>query len=314
MSILKYLSIILVGLTATVCQAEIAIAVPPPEEQLEHPPALSGATPSEVELKVAPLILAIDLVDGSRIIGVPRITSVPVQTSYAKMDIPLEEIVSIRIEDDNEGASFGLVNGDKLRGVLDLEALELEAIFGKVSVGIEHVQSLRITARKRPVWSSPFGGNLLINEDLSSLSGPGEMAAEGAIAILDAEFSGNYEIEGECRITGRYGGFVLGYDSEDSTFISIYSDPANIATVYSHKGKTRTRISTQNPLQWPVDEWMPFRIRKQQRNVEIRFGRETLTVKIPNDRNGAQFGLMVYHSDSTITLRGMRISGERAQH
>ena len=148
MSILKYLSVILVGLTAAVCQAEIAIAVPPPEEQLEHPSALSGATPSEVELKVAPLRLAIDLVDGSRIIGVPKIKSIPVQTSYAKMDIPLEQITSIHIRDDHEMASIDLLNGDKLKGVLDLKPLELETIFGEVSIGIEHVQGFRIKTRK----------------------------------------------------------------------------------------------------------------------------------------------------------------------
>ncbi|MGI6599484.1 MAG: hypothetical protein ACOX3F_07295 [Kiritimatiellia bacterium] len=31
----------------------------------------------------------LDLVDGSRVIGVPAITSIPLQTSYASMDIPL---------------------------------------------------------------------------------------------------------------------------------------------------------------------------------------------------------------------------------
>jgi hypothetical protein len=144
MSILKNFSIILMGLAATVCQAEIAIEVPPPEEQLEHPAASSGATPSESELKVAPLRLALDLVDGSRIIGVPSITSVSVQTSYAKMDIPLEKIVSIEIKDDHETASFELQNGDKLKGVLSLAPLELETLFGKVSVGVEHIVSLEV--------------------------------------------------------------------------------------------------------------------------------------------------------------------------
>jgi hypothetical protein len=144
MSMPKYFSIILVGLAATVCQAEIAIEVPPPEEQLEHPAASSGATPSEIELKVKPLRLAIDLVDGSHIIGVPNITSVPVQTAYAKMDIPFEKIVSIEIKDDHETASFELQNGDKLKGVLNFAPLGLETLFGKVSVDVQHVTSIRV--------------------------------------------------------------------------------------------------------------------------------------------------------------------------
>ena len=39
------------------------------------------------------LRLALDLVDGSHIIGLPSIDSVPVQTSYAKMDIPLKQLI-----------------------------------------------------------------------------------------------------------------------------------------------------------------------------------------------------------------------------
>jgi len=144
MSMLKNFSIILVGFAATVCQAEIAIEVPPPEKPSENPAVTSGATPSESELKVAPLRLALDLVDGSHIIGVPSIKSVPVQTSYAKMDIPLEKIVSIEITDDHETASFELQNGDKLRGVLNLKPMELETIFGHVSVDVQLVRSIRI--------------------------------------------------------------------------------------------------------------------------------------------------------------------------
>jgi hypothetical protein len=144
MSILKYFSVILVGLAATVSQAEIAITVPTAEEPLERASAPSDATPREIELKVAPLRLAIDLVDGSHIIGVPSITSVPFQTSYAKMDIPWEKIVSIEIQDDHETASFQLQNGDRLKGVLDLNPLELETIFGEITVGMQHILRVEI--------------------------------------------------------------------------------------------------------------------------------------------------------------------------
>jgi hypothetical protein len=144
MSILKYFSVILVGLTATVCQAEIAIEVPTPEKPFENPSVSSNATPSEVELKVEPLRLAIDLVDGSHIIGVPSIKSVPVQTSYAKIVIPLTQIMGIKIQDDHETASIDLVNGDKLKGVLDLKPMKLMAIFGKASIGIKHVTTIEV--------------------------------------------------------------------------------------------------------------------------------------------------------------------------
>ncbi|MEI6217290.1 MAG: LamG domain-containing protein [bacterium] len=88
------------------------------------------------------LTLALDLDDGSRVIGTPSIESIPVQTSYAKMDITLNEILTIRIEEDHEKSSIDLRNGDKLKGVINLEPIKLETIFGKVKIGVEHVREL----------------------------------------------------------------------------------------------------------------------------------------------------------------------------
>jgi len=155
MSILKYFSVILVGITATVCQAEITIDVPTPEKPFNNLSVPTDATPSKVELKVEPLRLAIDLVDGSHIIGVPEIKSITVQTSYAQMDIPLEKIVTIEINHDHEGASLELRNGDKLKGVLNLNSIELETLFGKVSVEIQHATSIHVR-------TGPFGGRGLV--------------------------------------------------------------------------------------------------------------------------------------------------------
>ena len=61
--------------------------------------------------------MSLDLADGSYVIGMPSIKSVPVQTPYAKIDIPLREILSMEIGDDHETASFELRNGDRLKGV-----------------------------------------------------------------------------------------------------------------------------------------------------------------------------------------------------
>ena len=77
---------------------------------------------------------ALDLVDGSHIIGTPSIESVAVQTSYAKMDVALKEILVISLEADHETASLDLRNGDKLKGVVKLGPLKLETVYGNVSV------------------------------------------------------------------------------------------------------------------------------------------------------------------------------------
>ena len=96
--------------------------------------------------KAAPqqLRLELDLADGSRVIGIPSIEAVPVQTSYAKMDVPLKEILAIKIAEDHENATLDLRNGDKLKGVVSLKPITLETLFGKVSVGIEHIRTISV--------------------------------------------------------------------------------------------------------------------------------------------------------------------------
>jgi hypothetical protein len=144
MRIPKYFRVMLVALTATVCQAEIAIEAPPPDAQPENRSTPSIATPGQVAPKVAPLRLAIDLVDGSRITGIADITSIPVQMAYARIDIPLAQVVTIVIGRDRETASLELQNGDRLTAVLLLAPLELEMIFGSVSVGIGAIKSISV--------------------------------------------------------------------------------------------------------------------------------------------------------------------------
>ena len=88
--------------------------------------------------------MELDLVDGSRLIGTPGIATVPVQTSYAKMDVPLTEIQALKIGADHETVTLDLCSGDTLTGVISLAPIKLEALFGPVSIGIEHIKQFTI--------------------------------------------------------------------------------------------------------------------------------------------------------------------------
>jgi len=150
------------------------------------------------------LTLALDLDDGSHVIGVPGIESIPVQTSYAKMDIQLNEILTIRIEEDHEKASIDLRNGDKLKGVINLEPIKLETIFGTVKIGIEHIRKIDVVLsggvlldelRKGLVLYYAFdrdeGGNV------PDKSGNGNNATvRGAKYIAGGKRGGAYEFDG----------------------------------------------------------------------------------------------------------------------
>jgi len=100
--------------------------------------SMAGLDKQESQLR-----LELDLDDGSHIIGIPSIESIPVQTSYAKMDIALKQILIIKIA-DHETTSINLLNGDKLNGTIKTEPIRLETVFGKVSVAFEHIRELRV--------------------------------------------------------------------------------------------------------------------------------------------------------------------------
>ncbi len=105
---------------------------------------LVGAAWAENEKKESQVRLELDLIDGSRVIGVPRIESVPVQTSYATLDLPLKQILAIKIGEDHETASIDLRNGDKLKGVINLEKIKFETVFGKVAIELGQPQDLEL--------------------------------------------------------------------------------------------------------------------------------------------------------------------------
>ncbi len=109
-----------------------------------------------------PLRLELDLFDGSHLIGTPSLASVPVQTPYAKIDIPLPQVVTVKFDDNHEYAAIDLRNGDKLKGVVHLDPVALESVFGKLSVAVEHIRKITVTASGGPMPAGEgplsFGG------------------------------------------------------------------------------------------------------------------------------------------------------------
>ncbi|MBM4149741.1 MAG: hypothetical protein FJ224_11990 [Lentisphaerae bacterium] len=106
--------------------------------------------------------VSVDLADGSRIIGTPDIETVPVETSYAKMNIPLKQIRAMKIGEDHETVTFDLRNGDTLKGVISLGPIGLETVFDKVMIGVEHMKLVRVmlSGGPLPAGDGPlaFGG------------------------------------------------------------------------------------------------------------------------------------------------------------
>ena len=128
---------------------------------------LGGSAWAGIDNTNQPLRLELDLVDGSRLIGTPGISTVPVQTSYAKMDVPLTQIQALKIGDDHETVTLNLRNGDTLTGVISLKPIEMKTVFGTASIGIEHIQQLRVTLGGRS-----NGSKWSVRNDFSTTSNP----------------------------------------------------------------------------------------------------------------------------------------------
>ncbi len=149
--------------------------------------------------------VTLDLSEGSRIVGSPTMTSVLVQSPYAKMDIPLGQIRNIKIEDDHETAAFEMVNGDRLTGVFDLGPVEIETVFGTVKVGIADIISMQV--RRYAIGCLPdelrkrLALRLSFDEDEAGIArdGTGKMPAaraQGAKWTAHGKSGGAYEFDG----------------------------------------------------------------------------------------------------------------------
>jgi parvulin-like peptidyl-prolyl isomerase len=90
-----------------------------------------------------PMRLVAELADGSKLIGTPLTSSVPVHTSYASMDIPFSNLTEIVMGAEDKKAVLTLKNGDTLDVTIDVDALPLSTLNGDLSIHLKQI--LRVT-------------------------------------------------------------------------------------------------------------------------------------------------------------------------
>ena len=91
-----------------------------------------------------PIRLSLDLIDGSVIKGTATLSTVRIHTTFARMEIPLEQIQRIEINEDHETGAFQMKNGDRITGAVDIEPITLQTIVGKVSIHTAQIESIRV--------------------------------------------------------------------------------------------------------------------------------------------------------------------------
>jgi hypothetical protein len=103
-------------------------------------PVRSGERPTPKST----LRLKVDLIDGSRVVGVPAVDHWKLRTESASLELKLALVRMVEFEKNQPLARVNLVNGDRLSGQLSPTSLVLKTDFGEVAIPLAKV--LRITA------------------------------------------------------------------------------------------------------------------------------------------------------------------------
>ncbi|MCX6996550.1 MAG: hypothetical protein NTV49_05580 [Kiritimatiellaeota bacterium] len=134
-------------------------------------------SPTKPELQ-----LAVDLTDGSHLIGTSSVRSLQVQTEYTTLDLPLNKTDSLTKEAKAPTVVLVLQNGDKLTGMLLIKSIDLSGTFGKVSILIEHI--VKMTVAENSATRAKFD----VAEDFSIKDNPAGPWSYGWIEKPDGSF------------------------------------------------------------------------------------------------------------------------------
>lgn len=151
--------------------------------------------------------LEVTLTDGSRVVGKPATEKVSVETDYAKIAIPLNQIASVTVGDDRKTASIVLRNGDNLAGKLRLDQINLEACFGSVLIPLDKLAMLKVDVEEKGVAKFDAAA------DFSGEQNPNGVWSYGWCAHSGAEF---YLYRTKAKTDQQYPG-LFGWTGESGT-------------------------------------------------------------------------------------------------
>ncbi|MEI6810020.1 MAG: LamG domain-containing protein [bacterium] len=107
--------------------------------------------------------LAIQLNDGSCVIGSCNEQTLPFHTSFAKLDIALRNLLTLKPLEDKATVQMELANGDTLTAVPDFVSISLQTLFGPITIKMSLVTQIESFAggviRDNLVAEYLFSGN-----------------------------------------------------------------------------------------------------------------------------------------------------------
>lgn len=231
------------------------------------------AVPDEVvQPKNEPLKLMFELDDGTRVIGVPVIETLPFKTSFADIKLSLKLIDSIEFSKESGSARVLFGNGDKLEGSLKVEEIAVETLFGKHSIPIKHVVAMAVTAGGAG-GAMPKEGLVLYfsfdkdeNGVVKDKSGSGnDGTVNGAKLVSNGKRGGAYEFNGhDSYIQSARSPGVTGRQPWSISFwVKVFSSQGahdtmvSIGKAYHSHGIVGVGTGSANPKELAMNLWGP---------------------------------------------------------
>ena len=210
---------------------------------LPEPPKPGGGEAAGMQAGAAKEIqhefsLALDLQDGSRLIGSTSLRSLKLRMmAEAEVEVAAKKIRQVQIAGDRETAKVTFHNGDAMTGVVITPSFAMQAIFGEVRVPITQVSGMRIVAPNRVLIRDGLLAFHSFNGDANDESGSKN---DGQVIGADqvADRFGNEK--GAYRFNGRDSEICI-KDSESfasltSFTIAVWLKNASGGTVMSQGG------------------------------------------------------------------------------
>jgi hypothetical protein len=106
----------------------------------------------------------IRLTDGSSVVCLPKLEAIQIKTSFADIQIPLQQIETLKLDPKSKTATLLLRNGDKLQGECQLANMTVSSALGDLKIPMALITELATTIQKAPVFSdSPAKRQQCIN-------------------------------------------------------------------------------------------------------------------------------------------------------
>jgi len=168
------------------------------------------------------------LSDGSSIVCRPKLETIPLKTSFADIQIPLQRIENLKMDPKSKTATLLLMNGDKLQGECSLTDLTVSSALGDLKIAMVFITELATTVQKAPVISdSPAKRQQCIN-NLRLIDHAKQQLATASQTMTDNYVPGMDELtpylKGNAKLTCPAGGTY--------TINAITSNP--VCTVPGH--------------------------------------------------------------------------------